>query len=29
MRREGYAPRQIWEPGAAAPKVVPGKNAPI
>jgi len=29
MRKEGYAPRQIWTPGADAPKVIPGRNAPI
>ena len=29
MRSEGYAPRQIWTPGDDAPKVVPGRNAPI
>ncbi|MEZ5564262.1 MAG: pyridoxamine 5'-phosphate oxidase family protein [Gammaproteobacteria bacterium] len=26
MRKEGYAPRQIWMPGAASPQVVPGGN---
>ena len=29
MRKEGYAPRQIWTPGGDAPQVVPGRNAPI
>lgn len=28
MRKEGYAPRQIWEPGAEGAKVVPGGNVP-
>jgi len=27
MRKEGYAPRQIWTPGDDSPKVVPGRNA--
>lgn len=29
MRKEGYAPRQIWTPGATVAQVVPGHNAPI
>lgn len=24
MRKEGYAPRQIWTPGGGSPKVIPG-----
>jgi hypothetical protein len=26
MRKEGYAPRQIWTPGGDSPQVVPGRN---
>jgi nitroimidazol reductase NimA-like FMN-containing flavoprotein (pyridoxamine 5'-phosphate oxidase superfamily) len=26
MRKEGFAPRQIWRPGDEAPQVVPGGN---
>lgn len=28
MRKEGYAPRQIWTPEGDSPQVVPGRNAP-
>lgn len=29
MRKEGYAPRQIWERDSDVARVVPGKNSPI
>ena len=28
-RKDGYAPRQIWEREADSTRVVPGKNSPI